>query len=320
MYPYPESEHDESRRRLLRTGGAALAVCQVSLAMPKRGNGPDGAHNVFAPEEIDPATQRVNELLASTGPELLPRTVEALRSAWSGRPQWSSEMIAAGAPGAKLPPAPPSSAVGERVIDVGGGRDVRFMCLTPPTKPRGVYFYVHGGGWVAQSPDDYIQLLWEIARNADVAVVAPIYRLAPEHPFPAAPDDVLAAASWLSTAGRRDYQGPLVIGGDSAGGHLAALTLQRLRDEAHLTPFRAADLVYGAYDLSLSPSARLHGSRPPLTTDAIRRCVDWACPIGDRTDPKISPLYGRTNDLPPALFSVGSGDTLLDDTLFMRAR
>jgi acetyl esterase/lipase len=81
------------------------------------------------------------------------------------------------------------------------------------------------------------------------------YRLAPEHPFPASPDDALAAARWLVTSGQTEFTAPFVIGGDSAGRHLAVLTLQRLRDEAGIVPFFGADLLYGCYELNLTPSA-----------------------------------------------------------------
>ncbi len=149
------------------------------------------------------------------------------------------------------------------------------------------------------------------------------YRLAPENPYPAAPDDCEAAALWaLREAERRFGTGRLAIGGESAGAHLAVVTLLRLRDRHGLTPFRAANLFAGCYDLALTPSAAAYGEeRLVLNTRDIRMFTDGFCgPSTDRRDPDVSPLHADLAGLPPALFAVGTRDPLLDDTLFMAAR
>lgn len=276
---------------------------------------------VFLPSTVDPATRRVNALLEATRLDMNEMGLDGIRKLFSGPPQWPADIAAAGTSGLRLLPMPPQVAVGKKIIPGPCAEGIRIIVLQPPGRARGTYFYVHGGGWIAQKPEDYLGFLWRICREAEVAVVATSYRLAPEHPFPAGPDDVLAAASWLFQSGQTEFKAPFVIGGDSAGGHLAALTLQRLRDERGLVPFVGADLIFGVYDLNLTPSARLKGAVAPLTTAMVQQCVDWAClKVSDRLSPKVSPLYGSIDGLPPALFTIGTADPLLDDTLFMHER
>jgi acetyl esterase/lipase len=115
------------------------------------------------------------------------------------------------------------------------------------------------------------------------------------------------------------------IGGDSAGGHLSSVTLLRLRDRHAITgAFAAANLIYGAFDLSMTPSQRLWGERNLiLSTPILHYFGDMFLPgLGEeaRRDPDISPLYADLRDMPPALFTVGTMDPLLDDSLFMHAR
>jgi acetyl esterase/lipase len=170
--------------------------------------------------------------------------------------------------------------------------------------------------------------LERVAADTGLAVVSVAYRLAPEHPYPAAPDDCEAAALWLLA--NRGALGlaagaPAVIGGDSAGGHLAAATLLRLRDKhGYGDGFAAAVFEYGAFDLSMTPSQRRWGDRNlVLSTPIIRWFGDQFLPDHDREarrDPDISPLYADLQGLPPAIFTVGTEDALLDDSLFMEAR
>jgi len=150
------------------------------------------------------------------------------------------------------------------------------------------------------------------------------YRLAPEHPHPAGPDDCEAAALWLAANVEREFGGDvLAVGGESAGAHLSAVTLLRLRDRHGLAPFRAALLTYGQYDFAFTPSVRRWGARNlVLSTPIITQFVDWFAPPQLRADPDLSPLHADLRDMPPALFTVGTLDPLLDDSLllFMAAR
>jgi acetyl esterase len=208
----------------------------------------------------------------------------------------------------------------------GRAGPIRLRVLRPEGDVAGVYLHVHGGGWVLGAADLQDVPLRALARAANVAAVSVDYRLAPEHPFPAGPDDCEDAACWLVEHAQAEFgTDRLVIGGESAGAHLAALTLLRLRDRHGLGgAFGGANLVYGAFDLSGTPSTRRWGERnlvlsTPLITWFTERFLPGTTPE-QRRDPEISPLYADLSGLPPALFTVGTLDPLLDDSLFMAAR
>ena len=114
----------------------------------------------------------------------------------------------------------------------------------------------------------------------------------------------------------------LTIGGELAGGQLTAVTLLRMRDRHGYSGFRGANIVYGAFDLSLTPSQRQFGDlRLVLRTIDMHQFYNAFLPtIADRRAADISPLYADLKNLCPALFTVGTKDALLDDTLFMHAR
>jgi acetyl esterase/lipase len=206
------------------------------------------------------------------------------------------------------------------------GNEIRLRVFVPPGDVRGVYLHLHGGGWVLGSSHAQDPLLWKLANEAHVAVVSVDYRLAPEHPFPAGPDDCEAAALWLVAHGATVFgSDKIVIGGDSAGGHLAALTLVRLRDRHRITePFVGANLVYGAFDLTMTPSQARWGDRNLVLSTPIMAwfydCFLPGMPVAERRSGEVSPLYADMSGLPPALFTVGALDPLLDDSLFMAAR
>jgi acetyl esterase/lipase len=209
------------------------------------------------------------------------------------------------------------------VITIDGPGGPLPLRIIAPENPRGAYLHIHGGGWTIGTADEQDPWLDRLAERCGLAVVSVEYRLAPEHPFPAGPDDCEAAALWLiREAQERFGTSRLFIGGESAGAHLSALTLLRLRDKHGLSPFRGANLFAGCYDVSLTPSAANWGDEPLiLNTPGVKIFADNFCgPDLDRRDPAISPLYADLKGLPPALFSVGTRDLLLDDTLFMASR
>ena len=156
-----------------------------------------------------------------------------------------------------------------------------------------------------------------------MACVSVEYRLAPEHQYPAGPDDCEAAALWIAREGTRRFgTNKLAIGGESAGGHLSVVTLLRLRDKHKVTPFSAALLNYGCFDLGMTPSARNWGEEklvlPTSTIVGFRKC--FLPPGTDTSNPDVSPLYADLRNMPAALFTCGTRDSLIDDTLFMVPR
>lgn len=166
-------------------------------------------------------------------------------------------------------------------------------------------------------------MLWDIARTARLAVITVGYRLAPEHPYPAAVEDGEQAALWLlEHAHARFGTDRVLIGGESAGAHVAVSALLRLRDRHQAAErFTAAQLSYGIYDLGMTASQLAWRDRTMvLSTAWLEWFYDQVTPglaAAARRDPDISPLYADLAGLPPALFTVGTEDPLLDDTLEM---
>ncbi len=219
---------------------------------------------------------------------------------------------------------PPSDRAVDRTIE-GPGGPLRLRILAKE-EPVGVLLHIHGGAWMTGSPETMDLLNVLVADSCGISVVSVDYRLAPEHPYPAGPDDCEAAASWLIDHAADDLGSDrLLIAGESAGAHLAAVTLLRMRDKHHAAGrFLGANLVFGAYDLSRTPSQRGVGVEPGTDIlDGTGFPLDLylpGMPGEERRDPDVSPLYADLRGLPPALFSVGTNDHLLDDTLFMAAR
>ncbi|MEU0030870.1 alpha/beta hydrolase [Streptomyces sp. NPDC006335] len=209
----------------------------------------------------------------------------------------------------------------DRVVE--GGVKVRVFV---PDHVDGVYLHIHGGGWTFGSADGQDERLWLLAEQARLAVVSVDYRLAPEHPFPAGPDDCEAAARWLVQHAVAEFGTErLLIGGESAGAHLSVVTLLRLRDRHGITgAFRAAHLLFGPYDLSMTPSQRSFGSKRLLSnTDSLRRTYELFTPgmgAEQRRDPEVSPLFADLAGMPPARIVVGTEDPLRDDSLFLAGR
>ncbi len=211
-----------------------------------------------------------------------------------------------------------------RWIDIKSLTGVLKLRVVAPQQSRGVYLHMHGGGHVLGGADMQDRLLEVFADSTRLTAISVEYRLAPEHPFPAAPDDCEAAAIWVSDH-LSDFGGDaMAIGGESAGAHLAALTMLRLRDKHGRTPFMAANLVFGVFDLALTPSARAFGNeRLVLRTMDIERFSAAFLPgmsEAERRSPAVSPLFADLRGLCPALFTIGTRDALLDDSLFMHAR
>ncbi|GAN00559.1 alpha/beta hydrolase fold-3 domain protein [alpha proteobacterium U9-1i] len=252
---------------------------------------------------------------------------EAIVAAMTGMAEWwdvgAAKVRAARESGnGPFPVAPKSPRA--RWIEIDGPRGKIKLRAVAPETSRGVYLHIHGGGHVLGAADQQDRLLEHIADGTHLTALSVEYRLAPENPFPAGPDDCEAAALWVSQH-LADFGGAkLAIGGESAGAHLAALTILRLRDKHGLTPFHAANLVFGVFDLGMTPSARRFGDeRLILRTVDIEQFGEAFLPGVSREKrraPTYSPLYADLSGLCPALFTIGTRDALLDDSLFMHSR
>ncbi len=224
--------------------------------------------------------------------------------------------------GGAFPVPPPVDRAEDRAVPgMGEGATVRII-RPEGREPTGVYLDIHGGGWVIGRARMSDQANLALVEAFGLATVSVDYRLAPEHPYPAPPDDCEAAAAWLVENAAAEFGTErLLIGGGSAGAHLAAVTLLRMRDRHGYTGFLGANLVYGVYDLSMTPSQRLGvGPEGGLDRAAIEAFLGMYIPDQDPIDPDVSPLHAHLHDMPPALFTVGTYDPLLDDSLFMHAR
>lgn len=269
----------------------------------------DGPLRVSWPGTPDPSQPAVDARIAQRVRELPVLTT----------PQAARELREQGI--SVFPIHPPSPRAFDTDIP-GPAGSLRVRVIQPTGPTRGVYLHVHGGGWVLGRPHHMDYQNERLAEATGLVVVSPYYRLAPEDPYPAGPDDVEATALWLiDKASEKWGTATFFIGGESAGGHLAALTLLRLRDRHGSMPFRAANLVYGMFDLRLTPSARSFGD-PPVTLG--QTALEWMLGhfLGstDAFDPAVSPLLAGLDGLCPALFTVGTRDPLLDDSLFMATR
>jgi acetyl esterase/lipase len=199
-----------------------------------------------------------------------------------------------------------------------GGVDAEWVCAPNAASDRFV-LYLHGGGYVIGSVKTHRDMIARISRAADARVLALNYRLAPEHPFPAAVDDAVAGYKWLLAQGAKPSR--IVVAGDSAGGGLTAATLVAIRDAKLPTP---------AAGVLLSPWVDLEGLGESMTTrleaDPVVRkegLVGMAQAYLGGQDPKTplaAPLYADLKGLPPLLIQVGDAETLLDDSTRLDAR
>jgi len=270
---------------------------------------------VFRPDAISPETQAINdkiETFLKEAPSIMdlgPVVVRELRAKGEG-----------------LLSKQPEHEMARWETAKALGLEVPVRIFKPAGDLRGVYLHIHGGGHTIGTADSQDQTLAALAQRAAVAVVSVEYRLAPENAWPLPADDCEAAAVWLFKHAK-DLFGTdqIVVGGESAGGHLSAVTVLRLRDK-HSHAFAGANLVYGIYDCSETPSLRNWGDRNLVLNTAIVRWFAEQLRSSDEAkaiavdDPSISPLYADLSGLCPALFSVGTLDPLLDDTLFMAPR
>jgi monoterpene epsilon-lactone hydrolase len=185
--------------------------------------------------------------------------------------------------------------------------------IVPGSDPSRVLMFFHGGGYCSGSIVSHRRLVTEAGRAAGVRTLAIAYRLAPEHPFPAAYDDVLTA--WRFLQDQSISAAHIALGGDSAGAGLTLALIGRLRDAQEELP-GCAWLISPWTDLTIS-GATLSSKEavdPLINKHYLIELADAYLPAGmDRMDPRVSPLYADLKGFPPVIIQVGSAETLLDD-------
>jgi acetyl esterase/lipase len=181
--------------------------------------------------------------------------------------------------------------------------------------PSRVLLFFHGGGYCSGSIVSHRRMVTEAGRAGGVRTLAVRFRLAPEHPFPAAYDDALTAWRWLRKQGIAANQ--IVVGGDSAGGGLTLALVMRLRDAGEQLP-ACLWLASPWTDLTMSGATleTKDAVDPLIHKGYLGELADAYVPANmDRTDPRISPLFADLHGIPPMLIQVGSAETLLDDSV-----
>jgi epsilon-lactone hydrolase len=241
-------------------------------------------------------------------------SIDALRDGQKARasqpPLTLEERRAAFAPAGRLHPVPDDVVVTEVTA---GGVPAHWLAA-PGTGTGRVLLFLHGGGYELGSVRSDGELAARLGRASGMRVLFPEYRLAPEHPFPAAIDDVLAAWRWLRT-GQDLSASSLAVAGDSAGGGLAVALLVALRDAGEALP-AAAVLMSPTVDLTSSGASMTErADQDPVSTPAVLRqfASDYLAGADPRT-PLASPLFASLAGLPPLLVQVGTADLLLSDS------
>jgi epsilon-lactone hydrolase len=228
----------------------------------------------------------------------------------SQAPPTLEQRRAAFAPAGRLHPVPDDVLVSE--VTAGG---VPAHWLTAPGADAGrVLLFLHGGGYQLGSLRSDGELAARLGRASGMRVLFPEYRLAPEHPFPAAIDDVLAAWRWLRT-GQDLSASSIAVAGDSAGGGLAVALLVATRDAGETLP-AAAVLMSPTVDLTSSGASMTErADQDPFSTPAMLGQFAAGYLAGaDPKTPLASPLFASLSGLPPLLIQVGTADLLLSDS------
>jgi monoterpene epsilon-lactone hydrolase len=215
-----------------------------------------------------------------------------------------------------LVPDPPARTQTTRV-NAGGVEAERVT--RPASRPDRNVLHLHGGAFVIGSPSIYRHITWRLASATRARVLSIDYRLAPEHPFPAALDDAVAAYRSLIADGADPRQ--MAVIGDSAGGGLAVAMLMKLRDDG--MPLPAAAVVLSPWtDLALAgASVKLNADADPMVNvGELAKAAEYYLAGADPHTRYASPLYGDPAGLPPTLIQVGSGEVLRDDAVRMADR
>ncbi len=256
---------------------------------------------------VDPQCQAILDAVAAQGAPFANDDYHAIRSAYAGTTiRYRHD-----------PPAPVTVS-GHTFAGPGGPVPLRryLPAAAAAHEPLPCLVFLHGGGWVVGDLETHDHICRYLAAGAGICVLAVDYRLAPEHPFPAAFDDCLAAVHWIANNAASLAVDPhrLAVGGDSAGGNLAAAVALALQDDGGPTVALQL-LIYPATDMTAdNDSLRENGEGFLLTRAAMERFTDWYVPNpAQRSDPRASPQFGAHAGLPRAFIRTAEFDPLRDE-------
>jgi len=244
--------------------------------------------------------------------QMFAKMVEAGRPALSaGTPADARALTAAGR--AALGKGPEMHEFKELTLPSRGG-PLRARLLRPDKDVKGLVVYLHGGGWVIGELDDYDTMARTLAARSGCAVLMPQYRLAPEHPFPAALEDAEDALTWAAANAQAllGQRVPLLVAGDSAGGNLATVALLALNDRV---PVAGQVLVYPVTDANFDRSSYHQWSAGmPLTRADMQWFYNHYAPPAVHHHPRISPMrHANPPRLPPTVVFTAECDVLCDE-------
>ena len=282
-------------------GAAARSIMQLPRPVLTR---LAGAPVVLNGRTLDPEMQLLLKLQHLEGP-----AAESVSISRGRRIIVSSSRLAGG--------NPPIGAVTDRTID-GPGGSLRLRFYTPRglsgRSPALLFF--HGGGWIYGDLESHDATCRFLAEEAQVRVVAVDYRLAPEAPFPAAVDDSMAAWTWIAEHAQGLGIDPsrIAVGGDSAGGNLAAVVAQQSVAAGGPSPAFQL-LIYPATDFAEKAPSRARFAEGFYLSQAFMDLAEENYLVGgeDRTDPRLSPLHGDVEGVAPAYVVTAGFDPLLDE-------
>ncbi|MGR8949691.1 MAG: alpha/beta hydrolase [Gammaproteobacteria bacterium] len=215
-------------------------------------------------------------------------------------------------------PTPRLAAVRDESIDGPDGSALKIRIYIPESSgPSGVCVFFHGGGWAVGDLDTHDHVCRYIAGHGKLVIVSVDYRLAPEHPFPAGLDDCVQAIRWThaNAATLNIVPGLIAVGGDSAGGNLAAACCLALKNDTSIK-IKHQLLIYPACDFTGNhPSQRDNGEGYLLTSAAMEQFTNWYLPADELranylASPQLAPSHA---DLPPALIITAGYDPLRDE-------
>jgi monoterpene epsilon-lactone hydrolase len=256
-------------------------------------------------------------LSASVGGTQVMSEINTIRTLLTSKPRpegWTERRARLDEVGSVWPPA---ADVKFTEVDIGGVDGE--WSIVPGSDEARILIYFHGGGYCSGSIRSHRRMVSEAGRAAGIRTLAVGYRLAPQHPFPAAFDDALTA--WRFVRRQGIAAAHVAVGGDSAGGGLTVALINRLREASEEQP-ACAWLVSPWTDLTMSGAtlSSKDAVDPLIHKPYLEELAGAYLPAAiDRKDPRVSPLYADLRGFPPTLIQIGSDETLLDDSVRLAA-